>query len=732
MKNIRPRALRAVCALTLTLAVVQPPLAAQEPEKKRKKIGLVLAGGSALGLTHLGVLKWLEEHHIPVDVVAGTSMGGLVGGVFATGRNTAEREQFVRSIDWTAALASEPSYVDLSFRRKEDRRAYPTILEFGLKKGIRLPPALSSGHGVGLVLSRVAAPYAGMKTFDDLPTPFRCIGADLIEAKPKVFADGNLFDALRSTMSLPGIFPTWEVNGHVYADGGMLNNLPVDVVRDLGAEVIIAVPLIDPKPKRETLETILGVANRSLTLMIDETEKRHLKLANVLVEPDIEGFTGSEFDQWEKFSQLGYEAAERRRSDLIKYAVSESEWRAWVENRRKRRRPDQITPALVTLDHPDERANRVLQHYVGGVAGEPLNEENLGHGLTRMAGIGRYQALDYYFSKKDGKDEVVVRAHEKPHAPPILNTVLDIDGASGQKIRFGAAARLTFLDIGSPGSEWRTDASIGVVNLLSTEYYWRIHGTRWFAAPRGVYRQEDVPHFVDGQRDAEYKLRQRQFGADLGFAFNRFAEFRAGYEFDNVRTTVETGSPIPSLQGDFHSFRARLGFDNHDSPLVPRDGARAFAEYRRVFNSSLVARGFNQFEARLTWAKSFSAKNSVIVGGAGGIRPDEIGSFPVFPLGGTLRVSSLARNQLLGSRYYQFSGYILRSLLQKQSFSFVKLYLAPGYEMGRAYFVGDSGKPYHSGNLAAVAETPLGVVMIGGAIGDKGERKFFFRLGRVF
>ena len=187
---------------------------------ERHRIGLVLSGGGARGLAHIGVLEWLEQHRIPVDYIAGTSMGGLIGGLYATGMPPAEIRRLVSTLDWDKLLSGPPSYNELSFRRKEDRRAYPTALEFGWRDGLRLPQSINPGHYVGLLLDRLTLPYSTVPTFGDLPTPFRCVATDIIAAEPVVLQDGSLSQALRATMAIPGIFTPIEIGGRVLADGG--------------------------------------------------------------------------------------------------------------------------------------------------------------------------------------------------------------------------------------------------------------------------------------------------------------------------------------------------------------------------------------------------------------------------------------------------------------------------------------------------------------------------------
>src|SRR2546429_3068019 len=196
-----------------------------------------------MGLAHIGVLKWFEEHHIPVDYVAGTSMGGLVGGFFATGMSPADMRQLIEHVDWDEVLSDRTPYQDLSFRRKEDQRAYPNALVLGLRKGLYLPAGLNAGHQIGLLIDRETAPYFGLSSFDALPVAFRCVATDLVSGREFVFKDGSLAQALRATMSIPGEFTSVHDGQRDYVDRGMVYNLATDVVRQMSADIAIAVHL---------------------------------------------------------------------------------------------------------------------------------------------------------------------------------------------------------------------------------------------------------------------------------------------------------------------------------------------------------------------------------------------------------------------------------------------------------------------------------------------------------
>ena len=203
---------------------------------RRSRIGLALSGGAALGLAQIGVIQWLEANHIPVDRVAGTSMGSIIGVMYATGMSPTEMQKFAEGIDWNEALLAEPTYRQLSYRRKQDRRDYQVEAALGIKHGLRGPNGFHPGLGVGLLLDRIAFPESGISSFDDLPIPFRCVATDMQSGDRVVLHDGSLPRAVRASMAIPGVFTPVEINGHLLADGGMVENIPVEVAREMDAD----------------------------------------------------------------------------------------------------------------------------------------------------------------------------------------------------------------------------------------------------------------------------------------------------------------------------------------------------------------------------------------------------------------------------------------------------------------------------------------------------------------
>ena len=386
--------MKTIAALALSALIVHASDSSRE--LARPKIGVALAGGSALGLAHVGVLQRLEEMHIPIDYIAGTSMGGLVAGLYATGMSSAEIIEFVRRIDWNAALSPSVSFRNLAFRRKEDSAQYPMSFEAGFKnRRFSLPSGLSSGEGVSLVIQRFAAPYADMDSFDDLPTPFRCVAVDLVDRKTVVFWQGSLFDALRATMSLPAIFAPVRKDGRVLVDGGVANNLPVDVVRAMGADIVIAVALdvpADPKAFR----SLLGIAGESISYMILANERPNIAAADIVIMPSLRGGTASDYASWEQFRKLGYEAVERKAEGLSRLQLSKADFLAHQQARASRRRPSSIRPDVITVEGDvAPRLKRAVIAALGARENGELSRAVLEEQMEKLTGAGRFETATY-------------------------------------------------------------------------------------------------------------------------------------------------------------------------------------------------------------------------------------------------------------------------------------------------------------------------------------------------
>ena len=428
----------------------------QAPAKGRPKIGVALEGGGALGEAHIGVLKWFEDHHIPVDYIAGTSMGGLMGGLYATGKSADQIHEVVKNVDWPLVLGGQTPFDDLSFRRKEDAREFPNSITIGLKHGPALPPGLNSGHQVSLLIDRETLPYSDLRSFDDLPIPFRCVSTELISGKPYVFQNGSLSEAMRATMSIPGVFAPVRRGNQIFVDGGLVDNLPTDVVRNMGADIVVAVHLQISPASAKDIQSAFSVLGRSVELVIAETEIRGMEGADLIVKADVQKYTTMDYEKSDELVKIGYESAEQKAALLQVYALDDVAWAEYLHDKNSRLRTTIGVPQFVKVVGIEGESLTNVQKFLSHLAGKPIDQAALEQDLTRLAGVGRLDSVTYEIIQENGQTGLLITAHEKNYAPPTLRPSFEVNGTQTQDVTFTIGARLTFMDIAGFRSEWRT------------------------------------------------------------------------------------------------------------------------------------------------------------------------------------------------------------------------------------------------------------------------------------
>jgi len=704
--------------------------------QQHPKIGLVLEGGGALGFAHIGAIQWIEEHHIPVDYVAGTSMGGLVAGLYAAGYGPADIRNIVAQINWDEVLAGQTPFRDLAYRRKEDRVAYPNRIELGLRHGLSLPGGLNSGYQVGLLFDRTLISYHDLKSFDDLPIPFRCVATEMVAGKKKVFDSGSLPQALRATMSIPGVFAPVEMNGNLYTDGGAVDNLPVDEAKKMGADIIIAVYLDTGPGNPRSYKSVLGAAARSISIMVSVNEMHSIEAADVLISADLKDFTAGDFKESDKIAPKGFEAAEKKKSILSKFAVSDDEWNRYVARRTSRRRTEVPVPQFLEVKGSTPKNEQAVQHALKGFAGKPIDPPALEAQMTKIVGLGTFSSLDYSLAKKDDQTGLQIQATEKSYGPPFLNVAATIDGSDVNDVRFGMAARFTFLNVGGYRSEWRSDVSFGSTYLAQTEYYHPLQeNSRWFVAPRLYATKALFDIYNDTDRVAQYRQTRNGFGGDLGYEFNRYAELRVGEDLTWFGTNRQIGTPVVEDSTNRAAVSSlRFQYLGQDDAVVPRNGLINMTQIQ-WFSSRPDGGGYPSAEIRTSYFHQVSKPGSIFVTADGGTTFGTSGlQLQSFALGGPLRLGAYGTNELLGNQYLLFQGGYLHQLLRLNPLIGDAVYGTVFYEVGKIYSNPLSNEPTVAmdGSVAVIMKTAIGPVYVGGSLGNNERRKWWFGLGRVF
>lgn len=369
-------------------------------------MGVALSGGGSLGLAHIGVIQYFEEHHIPIDDVSGTSMGGLIGALYAAGMDSRQITHVVEQADWNALLNPNPQFIDQPVADKQKWNRTFGNLTLRLNKGFALPAGLNPGESLSLLLSRTTVAYSDVSNFDELPTPFRCVATDLISGNAMVLRRGSLAQAMRATMSLPAIFSPVKQDGMVLVDGGIVQNIPVEVAREMGAQTVIAVALQTPDAKVEQLKSLPDILRQTVSVAIAQNERRSLASADLVISVDTRNFSGTDYAKWKQIIQAGYEAARAQSAALAKFEVSPEEWDRYLRFRSSRTRSVEREGVVVAVDSPVASFQQKAQEEIHRKMGEqPVSQQKLEKALTGMVAATDVPGASYEWQKIPGKPE---------------------------------------------------------------------------------------------------------------------------------------------------------------------------------------------------------------------------------------------------------------------------------------------------------------------------------------
>lgn len=701
----------------------------------RLKIGVALEGGGALGLAHIGVLQWFEDHHIPIDYLAGTSMGGLVGGLYATGKSPQQLRQLVESQNWDVILGGATDYEDLSFRRKEDKVAYPNSILLGLRKGLVLPGGLNAGQQISLLIDRETLPYSNVQSFDDLPIPFRCVATDLVSGKQAVFKDGSLSRAMRATMAIPGLFSPIREAEHIYVDGGLVGNLPTDVVRDMGADIVIGVHLQTSPAEAEKIQSLFSILGRSIDVVVAGNEIRGLAGADLVVNVALQDFGSLDYAKSKEIIEKGAGAAAEKARLLQTYALDDTAWAQYMEGRKAHQISQVAVPQFVEVQGASPVAKENIERFLQHQAGKPINTDELEGLLTRLTAIGRFDTAGYQITKKNGQDGLLVTMHERLYAPPTLQLGFEVDGSESNDVDFTLATRLTFLDVAGYRSEWRTDFIFGNTYGVESELYRPFSpASKWFFAPHAAASSSAFKIYRKSDPLAEYRFNRTEIGGDIGYGFSRFSEIRFGYEVGTLDARLRLGTPeFSSISGRTGAARFRWLLDHTDDPVVPRQGVNAESNFLWYDTSPGQASSFPVWDARVGYFQPITKPASLFVVSEGGTTLGSTNTgYPQFFLGGSNRLSAYGTNELFGNQFYFFRAGYLHDLLTLPPLAGKKVYAIGAFEFGKMYGFPNASKFPNDFAAGILAETAVGPIVLGGSIGDSGHRKWFFQLGRVF
>jgi NTE family protein len=704
----------------------------------RPTVGVAFGGGSARGIAHIGIIQWFEEHHVPIDVAAGTSMGGLVGGAFATGMSAAELRTLITTTDWDMMFGSS-SFQFKNIRRKEDARSYPSRLEFGLKRGFAPPTSLNDGQQVDFLLARIAAPYFALARFDDLPTPFRAVTVDLRAGEKIVLDRGPLASALRATMSLPGIFPPVELDGRVLVDGGALDNIPADVVRAMSPSVVIAVDVGIP-PEDTVDYSMFGLMGRTVDAMMRSATHAALQSADMTIAVDVKGFGSLDWRRADELIARGYQAAEARRDDLLKYRVDDAAWQAWTAARSSRRRTQIPVPTFLNTEGLHAGDAEIVKHALAPHLNVPVNIATLEIDLTRLSGLDRYQSIGWQIVDTPQGTGLLVRARDKAYAPPFLMLGLNIENTTSETFRVQMAGRYLAFDALGSGSELRIDAGLGADPNASAALYRPIAGSRVFARAVGRVSRQTFNFVEDDAVIAQYREEEAWAEGQIGMNLLRESEITGGFRIGHVDDHVRAGDPgLPELSGREASFRIRYLLDQQDSPVIPSRGVRIAGGLLQTFDSPEIPdvqrtnRDLTQAELGISMFRPFGSRNRLFGLLTGGTSFDDT-PLPTrqFTVGYPFILDAFGVGEQRGDHFGVLTLGAFRRIGRLPDFLGGPVFAGAWLENGAVFDTHEKADFHSQLGLGLVSDTLVGPVLLGTSFGFDGGWRVTFGVGRVF
>lgn len=714
----------------------------------RLRVGLVLSGGGARGIAHVGVLEVLEKLHVPIDAIAGTSMGAVVGGLYASGLSPEQIEATLRSMNWQEAFRDRPPREDLTLRRKQEDENFLVKFPIGIKGGRPvLPMGLIQGQSLTEMLRRLTLPVARITSFNDLPTPFRAVATDLETGQEVIMRSGDLTSAMRASLSAPGVFAPVERDGRLLVDGGLSDNVPVDVAREMGVDVVIVVDVGFPLLPRKKLTSVTAISAQMLAILMrrkSQQELARLGPHDILIRPALGDTSSFDFGDVHRLLGDGADAAWRMRGTLSALAVSPAQYHRYVQQREALRRPPPRIQ-FVKVQTGSEADPQSIEELFHDMIGKRLDPDLVGRRITTLYGEGGLDTLDYRVLRRDDQYGLLVDARGNSIGPNYVRFGLSLqDDFSGDSY-YDLAMRYVMSDITRAGGEWVTDAQIGQTSLLSTEVFLPVsHFSGWFAMPHISVENRNLPFFIGQSERAQYRVDTFEYGLDFGKQFGNWGEIRTGIYREEDRSHLTIGDPYdsqipfpPRQAFGSRNYFARFTYDTLDDINFPHFGEQAMLQWRGERNVVGDEPDLNQVTFNFLAAHTWRDRNTLSLSLSGGSdleRPTDL--LMEFPLGGFLNLSGLKQYSLWGPHYG-----IGRLLFYRKvdrggpGYFDVPIYLGMSVEAGNVWQNMSDAKFTNLHKNASVflgLDTLLGPVYLGSGFDDHGNQSFYLFLGRTF
>jgi NTE family protein len=742
MKIVLAKIVLAVITWMIVLVSFSSAEAASHDERDstRPKVGLVLAGGGAKGASHVGVIKVLEELGVRVDYIAGTSMGAIVGGLYASGMNATQLEEAVKSIDWEDIFDDKPAREDRDFRRKLDDEGSLIRYKLGFKDGeFQLPRGVILGQKLNFALRSLARQANGVDDFDKLSIPFRAVAANIESGQPVILKNGDLANAMRASMAVSGVFPPIEIDGKLLVDGGLSNNVPIDVVRQMGADIAIVVSFPVQLKKRKELNSALSIILQSIDLLVGQNSLEQLKTLrkqDILIIPKLGDIGAGSFDRAADAIPIGEQAAmgvEARLRRLVTARVRPSP----VTANHKKPTTEPITLDFIRIVNKSRLSDKLISSRLRLRPGDKLDLEVLEKDIANIYGLDYFETVEYRVVTEGEKSGIAIVATEKTTGLGSFRFGLDLDNNFDGESAYDLSVRYQQEGINDLGGELIVEGRVGESLGLGLAFLQPLDpATRYFVTPSYRYLARNVPTFESGERTAEFRVSTSVFGLGIARQLNNWGAIRTGIEAGWGWKDVNVG-PASLQDEDFGigKYFVRLDYDTLDNIHFPNRGERAFADFRRSTGVLGGERTFNAVESRGTIVRTWD-KDTVLFSASGGwtfngVAPTQ----DLFPLGGFGRLAGFSSNELSGQDFALGQAIYYRNIGARPGSFGVPVYVGGALEAGNVW-EDRSDMAFDdvivAGSVFLGLDSPIGPVYLAYGHAEGGNDAVYLFLGQPF
>jgi NTE family protein len=686
----------------------------------RPRVGLVLAGGGAKGGAHVGVLKVLEELHVPIDCIAGTSMGALVGGGYASGIPAKDLETFVTGIDWKKVVGSQGRRELQPIEQKRAGPTYSNDFELGITRdGLTLPGGLISTSNVDDLLRSYVASARLETDFDKLPIPYRAVATDMVTGSIVVLDQGDLATAMRASMAIPGAFAPVLVDDKILSDGGLVRNIPIDVARDLCADVVIVVNLVEPAADPNRLRTATQLLSRTMDVMIEANETLQLQTlrpTDVRIDVEMGSITTADFERVPETIPLGEAATRAMSGALERFAVSEAQYLAWRDSVTMSQR---IEARLAGVRF--EGLKRVNPQYLAQrdrvKAGDVVDTAAISLEAQRMSALQDFDSVGYRLDGDRQSPTLTWLPREKSWGPDYLTVDLGLYSSQDGDLRFALYGRHVRTWINWLGAQWRNEVQVGGETQISSSFYQPLDAAhRYFVEPRALYSRSFEDLYRDNERIARYEF--VDFGAqlDVGVNVGRYAQARIGYLYDSRDVEVDIGSlQMPEVSPVDAGMVATVEFDTRNTAFSPTSGLAAALEYMRSDRSLGADRDWERAELGVGLAVPLRRDVLWVTLAGGSSVSGDLPADRTFALGGPGSLPGFEVGELRVRSYWTVGTNYLWKVKDVLPIRNLALYLGAGITGGAVYGRLDEGETgeIYGGSLFLTGRTRVGPLTLG-------------------